>query len=230
MSTVMPTAAQTVATAQALNAQYFSKGAAPGPGVYDINSLIGGMVDRGAWKYWDTINIAQGTQLPSQSMQFFATPINAVDPYNATRKTKLQTNMQLAGQFPPPRCLVLMQLGILFSNVLLSDIQLVCQNYYMEFAIDNKVFFEGRLEFFPCGYGVYGNSQNSGESVWGIGFPAPQATVRYMQYAKYIAPQQLFTWNLITPNTPPTLAATAVGGKGLSMVGFIDGITDRSVQ
>jgi hypothetical protein len=228
----MATSAATLGTnasAQALANAYFNKGTAPPAGIYDINSLIGGMVDRGAWKYYDTLNIAQGTQLPAE-LDFFAVQQNAIDPYNNTRKTKLQTNMKLAGQFPPPRCLVLMQLGILFSNMLLSDIQLVLQNYYMEFKIDDKIFFEGRLEFYPCGYGVFGNSQNSSESVWGIGFPAPQATVRYLQYAKYIAPQQLFSWALYTPNTPPTLATTSVGGKNLSMVGFQDGITDRSVQ
>lgn len=216
------------ATAQVASAA-FRAGNAPPAGVYDINSLIGGMVDRGAWKYYDTINITQGTVLPSE-IDFFSVQINATDPYNSTRKTKLQTNMQLAGQFPPPRCLVLMQLGILFSNMLLSDIQLILQNYYMQFNIDNKTFFEGRLEFYPCGYGVFGNSTNSGESVWGIGFPAPQATVRYMQYAKYIAPQQLFSWSLYCPGTPPTLATTGAGGKNLQMVAFLDGVTDRSVQ
>lgn len=213
---------------QAINAA-FAAGQAPPKGVYDINSLIGGMVDRGAWKYWDTLNTAQNTQMQPQ-YQMFTVPIGGTDPITNTTKTKLQTNMRLSSQFPPPRCLVLMQLGILFSNMLLSDIQAVLQNYYMEFSIDDKIFFEGRLEFYPCGYGVFGNSQNSGEAVWGIGFPAPQATVRYMQYAKYIAPQQLFSWKLTTPNTPPTLAATAVGGKGLQMVFFQDGVTDRSVQ
>jgi hypothetical protein len=217
------------ATAAAINAAYFSKGVSPPAGTYDINSLIGGMVDRGAWKYYDTLNIAQGTTLPTE-LDFFSVQQNAVDPYNATRKTKLQTNMKLAGQFPPPRCLVLMQLGILFSNMLLADIQLILQNYWMEMNIDDKTFFEGRLEFFPCGYGVFGNSATSGESVWGIGFPAPQATVRYMQYAKYIAPQQLFSWKLYTPNAAQTLATTANGGKNLSMVAFLDGVTDRSVQ
>lgn len=221
MSPSATTAAQIAAT--------FRSGSAPAAGVYDINSLIGGMVDRGAWKYYDTINIAQNSVLPAE-IDFFAVQQNAIDPYNNTRKTKLQTNMKLAGQFPPPRCLVLMQLGILFSNMLLSDIQLVLQNYYMEFKIDDKIFFEGRLEFYPCGYGPFGTSQNSGESVWGVGFPAPQATVRYLQYSKYIAPQQLFSWSLYTPNNPPQLAATAVGGKNLSMVAFQDGVTDRSVQ
>ena len=218
----------TAATAAQLAATFANK-QAPGPGVYDINSLIAGMVDRGAWKYWDTLNTTQGTQLQPQ-YQMFTVPIGGTDPITNTTKTKLQTNMRLSSQFPPPRCLVLMQLGILFSNMLLSDIQLVLQNYYMEFSIDDKIFFEGRLEFYPCGYGVFGNSSNSGESVWGVGFPAPQATVRYMQYAKYIAPQQLFSWKLTTPNTPPTLATTGAGGKNLQAVFFMDGVTDRSVQ
>lgn len=229
-TSAMPTAAQTAQMAQQLNLQYFSqRQAPPGNRVYDINSLIGGMVDRGAWKYWDTINITQGTTLP-QSLSLFAVQIGATDAYNATRKTYLQTNMQLAGQFPPPRCLVLEQLGVFFSDMLLADIQAICQNYYMQFVIDNKVFFEGRIEFFPAGYGIFGNSTNAGEATWGLGFPAPQATVRYGRYSKYIAPQQIFSWTLICPGTPPTLASTAAGGTNLSMVGFMDGVTDRSVQ
>lgn len=207
----------------------FASKQAPPPGAYDINSLIAGMVDRGAYKYYDTLNTAAGATL-NTSYQFFAVPAGAIDPVTTTQKTLLQTNMQRGNNFPPPRCLVLMQLGILFSNMLLADIQLFLQNYYMQFVIDSKLFFEGRMEFYPCGYGVFGSSQNSGESVWGLGFPAPQATVRYMQYAKYIAPLQQFSWTLQTFSAAPTLAVAGVGGKGANIVFFMDGVTDRAVQ
>lgn len=195
----------------------------------DINSVIAGMVDRGAWKYWDTLTTTAGTALMT-SYQFYSVPIGMVDPITGLQKTKLQTNMQRGNQFPPPRCLVLMRLGFEFKNMLKADIDAFLANYYYELRIDDKIFFEGLLEYAPPGVGDFGSSTNSGESAWGTGFPAWQCAIPWGEYSKYIAPLQQFSLTLTCPNTPPTLTASDVGGQGLLLVPFMDGLTDRSVQ
>ncbi len=196
----------------------------------DINAIMAGWVDRGPWQYWDTVNGVQNTALqPSYSV--FSIPIGQTDPITSTTKTKLQTNMQRGNQFPPPRCLVLMQIGFYFASTMLkADIDLVLNNFYMEFRIDDKIFFEGLLWQFPPGTGLVGHSTKTNESSWGLGLAAPQYTRRYGNYAKYIAPLQQFSMSLICPGTPPTLTASTAGGTGLLMVPFLDGLTDRSVQ
>ena len=80
----------------------------------DINSIMGGWVDRGPWKYWDTWTnpVASPTVPVPSSVDFFTVPIGQLDVYTGLRKTKLQTNMVRSGQFAPPRCLVLMQIGV----------------------------------------------------------------------------------------------------------------------
>jgi hypothetical protein len=206
----------------------YPTGTAPA-GTKDINAVMAGFVDRGPWKYYDTILTAANTQM-QQSYSMFSVPIGSIDPILNTPKTKLQTNMQRGNQFPPPKCLVLMQLGFMFSNMLEADILKVILNYYIEFRIDDKIFYEGLLQFYPAGYGLFGASTISGDYAWGLGFPAPQAGVRWGEYAKYIAPIQQFSLTLITQSTPPTLTATGSGGNGLNLVAFMDGLTDRSVQ
>src|ERR1700676_1193806 len=79
----------------------------------DINSIMGGWVGRGPWKYWDTWNnllASPAAAIPS-TVDMFTVPVGQIDVYTGLRKTKLQTNMVRSGQFAPPRCLVLMQVG-----------------------------------------------------------------------------------------------------------------------
>lgn len=196
----------------------------------DINSIMAGWVDRGPWQYWDTLVVAQAVTLDS-SYQFFSVPVGGQDPITSTTKTKLETNMQRGNQFPPPRCLVLQQLGAYFaSSMLKADIDAILNGGYLEFRIDEKIFYEGPLWNFPAGVGLSGMSTKTAESAWINGLPAPQYTRRYGDFAKYIAPLQQFSLELKFPGTPPTLATTAAGGVGLRLIKILDGLTDRAVQ
>lgn len=196
----------------------------------DINAVISGMVDRGAWLYYDNLITAAGTALQA-SYTLFSVPLGNPDPITSITKTKINTNMTVSKQFSPPRCLVMMSMGFLFQNMLLADIQTFLLNYYVQFFIDDKIFFEGLIPFYPPGMGLSGSSQNSGESNWNNGLVAPQYTRRWGRYSKYIAPLQQFTAQLTCGySTPPTLATTDAGGAGLNLIWELDGITDRSVQ
>jgi hypothetical protein len=199
-------------------------------GPVDINSIIAGMVDRGVWQYYDELITAAGTQLQS-SYTLFSYPLGVNDPITGIPKTKINTNMTVSKQFSPPRCLVLMDMGLFFAGMSLADMLIMEHNYYYEFRIDDKIFFEGRLEFLPSGLGNFGSSTVSGDASWANGIPLVQARRSYGRYSKYIAPLQQFTASLVCGyQTPPTLTAANVGGKGLDLLWILDGLTDRSVQ
>lgn len=201
----------------------------------DINSIMAGWVDRGPWQYWDTVRGAPSTALLA-SYSPFSIPIGQVDPFNNAAKTKLQTNMARGNQFPPPRCLVIMQVGFYFSSSMIkSDIDLVLDSCYVEVRIDDKIYFEGQLYQFPAGVGMAGVTTATAEQVFTNGLPTLEATRRYGEYSKYIAPLQQFTMTITFPGTPPSMSSNNIGSGGASgaalyMVSFFDGLTDRSVQ
>jgi hypothetical protein len=193
----------------------------------NTNSIMAGWVDRGPWQYWDTVTGAPGAALAS-SYSPFSVAIGQQNPLTGTTKTKLQTNMVRGNQFPPPRCLLLIQIGFYFSSQMLKvDIDAVLDNCWMEFRIDDKIFHEGQLWQFPGGAGLTGVTTQGGESVYTLGLPSPVYTRRYDAWSKYIAPLQQFSMLITFQGTPPTMNAD---GPGLYMVTYLDGLTDRSVQ
>lgn len=204
----------------------------------DINSIMAGWVDRGTWIYYDTVTQAKSTAAQA-SYQLFKVPVGQNDQITGVQKTKLQTNLENPGQFAPPRCLILNQLGFMFTGpystssanyvqTTLQDMEAFVNSCYFEMKIDSKIFFEGLLHFHPPGYGVYGSSTGNNEEAFGLGFPSPHATYTFGNFAKYIAPLQNFSLNIIFPmNTLPTWSS---GGNGINLVVFMKGLTDRSVQ
>ncbi len=210
----------------------------------DINSIMAGWVDRGPWQYWDTVRSAPSTILLA-SYSPFSIPIGSQDPFNSVAKTKLITNMVRGNNFPPPRCLVIMQVGFYFSSQMVKpDIDLVMDNAYVEIRIDDKIYMEGQLWEFPAGVGLAGFSTQTGQQAITNGLPTLEATRRYGEYSKYVAPLQQFSMLITFSGTPPTLGPTIItaGGVGgtvgsssannaaLYMVPFFDGLTDRAVQ
>ncbi len=195
----------------------------------NTNSIMAGWIDRGPWQYWDTITEPAASVL-AQTYSPFSVPIGAQNPLTGTTKTKLETNMVRGNQFPPPRCLLLISIGFYFaSDVPKVDIDAILKSCYMQFNIDDKIFHEGLLQFFPPGMGLTGVTTGTGESVYTNGLVAPCYTRRYDAWAKYIAPLQQFSMEIIF-QTPPTLSGTVDVDPGLNMLIVLDGLTDRSVQ
>ena len=206
----------------------------------NTNSIMAGWVDRGPWQYWDTWQLAAGTQAASQ-YNMFTIPIGGQNPLagNAS-KGKLQTNLQQSSQFQPPRCLLLMQIGLFFgaqpvvsggvttwTPMFLDDIAALYNGAYFEFKIDDKTFHEGQIWEYPAAVGLAGTSTQSGQQNWTNGLPIAPTGRRYGDWSKYIAPLQLFQFILYFPGTPPTLDGN---GPGAYMPIVLDGLTDRSVQ
>lgn len=188
----------------------------------DINAIMAGWVDRGLWYYYDTIAITQGAT-GAATYNPFSVPVGGT-------KTKLSTNMRVANSFPPPTCLILDWIGFYFSpDTRLADITTFINNYRFEFKIDNKIFFEGLLWMQPPGLGVSGMSTQTSESSWMLGMADFNSTLRFGDFAKYIAPQQLFTLEIISP-APPTFLTSGQGGNGVTLIPILHGLTDRSVQ
>jgi hypothetical protein len=121
----------------------------------------------------------------------------------------------------------LVQIGFYFSSRMTkSDIDLILDNCWQEFRIDDKIFHEGQLWQFPGGAGLMGVTTQNGESVYTNGIPSPRFTRRYDAWSKYIAPLQQFSMLITFSGVAPTMT----GPAGIYMPIYLDGLTDRSVQ
>src|SRR5271166_1688943 len=136
--------------------------------------------------------------------------------------------MQAAGMFNAPDCLILQQIGIyICEGNTKTAIDQFFENCYLEFRINQKIFWEGQPWQFPAGVGLMGHAAvaSTTDQFWTNGFPAPQATRRAGKFSKYIAPLQPFSLKFIFDNgTPPTIATN------LKLVVFLDGLSDTVVQ
>ena len=153
------------------------------------NAIMAGWIDRGPWQYWDTLTGNPGVALAPQ-YTMFSVPQNAQNPLPpGGTKSKLLTNMTAPSQFPPPRCLLLMAIGFyLSSRMFKGDIDLVLDNCWIEFVIDEKKFHEGQIWTFPAGAGLAGVSTQTGESVYTNGLPSPFYMRRYDDWSRSVHP------------------------------------------
>lgn len=226
----------------------------------DINALLGGIVDRKKWYWYDTLKLAPGTTVNTNPYTFFSIALGQNDPNNNNvQKTYLETNIAPpGGQFSSPYDVVLTNLGFKFSedNRLYDIIQLTKYSYF-QFSILEKVFFKGHLWRHPPGAGMSGATSNTSEAVWNNGVPDPGAIYYFGQWSKYIPPLTGFaltlqffetvgtamagsttTTNLGAKATAagqsaaqlPTLLTQGQGGEGIWLIAFMNGLSDGPVQ
>jgi hypothetical protein len=225
----------------------------------DINALLGGVVDRKKWYWYDTLKMVAGYQTLTTPYSFFAVPQNQQDPFNASApKTPLETNLTgQGGQFSSPYDLVLTNLGFYFTpDSRIYDINQIVKYGYFEFKILEKTFFKGHLWRHPPGAGFTGFSTQLAESVWNNGVADPASIYYFGQWSKYIPPLTTFTLTLQFFETVgvansgtnagtlpanaviagqsgsalPTLLSAAQGGNGLWTIGIMNGLSDGPVQ
>ena len=209
----------------------------------NTNAFVANTVDQEPYVYWDagTLIAAAGAQVSGQYFTF-SIPIGTPNPAltGGIANTKLQTNMQVGNQFPPPRCLLLNAICFQYaSNMLKADIDAIENGAYFEFKIADKIFFEGYLRDCPAGAGLMGVSTNSGESVYTNGWPTPAGRRTFGSWAKYIPPLTRFSLNVVFNGsnnivggsaTPPTMTVAGSGGTGMNIRVVLDGITALPVQ
>ena len=224
----------------------------------DINALLGGIVDRKKWYWYDTLKFAPGTTVVQTPYSWFTSPVGGQDPNNASAiKTLLETNLTGNGQqFSSPYDMVLTNLGFLFAlDNDIYDIGQVVKYGYMAFSILEKTFFKGHLWRHPPGAGFSGATAKSGQAVWNNGIPDPGAIYYFGQWSKYIPPLTTFGLTLTFFETVgmamtgsntgtlgatatayaqsaaalPTLLTTGQGGNGIWLIGFMNGLSDGPV-
>jgi hypothetical protein len=229
------------------------------PDAANINALLGGIVDRKKWYWYDTVKVAPGGTVVN-NYDWFVTPQGKPDPNQATQapKTFLETNITgQGGQFSSPYDMVMTNLGFLFApDNRKYDITQFWKYGYFEFRILEKKFFKGHLWRHPPGAGMSGFSTQSSEGVWNNGVPDPGAIYYFGQWSKYIPPLTEFGMNLQFLETVgvamsgsnggqlgadalffgqsgsalPTLMTANQGGNGVWLIGFMNGLSDGPVQ
>lgn len=227
----------------------------PSAGQIDINALIGQMVDRRKTYVYDTYKLAPAAIVPTSPIRFFQTPLGQPDPYNGNQvKTELETNMTSAGFFNPPYDMIVNNLGFLFlPGARLFDMQQIINMGWFEFKILEKRMWMGNVLRHPPGMGVTGMSTQTSESSWNNGIPAPEYVWHFGDYKKYIPPMVNFSLTLNFPETYnvfynsnipaeitatlgavgaqlPTMSPLGQGGNGLTIVAFMNGLSDGPVQ
>lgn len=213
--------------------------AVPIPG-RNTNAFVANLVDREPARYWDTVQTLTGGSQVLQPVYFcFSTPIGSQNQFligNAAN-TKLQTNMQKANEFPPPRCLLLNSICFQYSPLMtFADIALVEVSAFIEFKISDKIFHEGYLRDFPAGAGITGFTTNNGLDIVNNGLAAPIYQRSFGSWAKYIPPSTRFSLNIFFNGSnnlgaggtvaPPTMT----GPAGFNLRVLLDGISDLPVQ
>ena len=224
----------------------------------DINALLGGIVDRKKWYWYDTLKFVPGQTVVQTPYNWFQVAVGQQDPYNASAvKTMLETNITPpGGQFSSPYDIVLTNLGFKFAeDNTLYDIVQVTKYGYIEFKILEKTFFKGHTWRHPPGAGMTGATSQTSESVWNNGVPDPGSIYYFGQWSKYIPPLTGFSLTLqfletvgmaTTGSNTGTLGAkaTAAGqsaaalptvlpaatGNGIWLIAFMNGLSDGPVQ
>ena len=245
-------------SALAKNGTALAAGASVNMGAADINALLGGIVDRKKWYWYDTLKFAPGATVVSTPYNFFQTGVGQQDPYNANAvKTQLETNIAPpGGQFSSPYDIVLTNLGFKFATDMnLYDIVQIEKYAYMEFKILEKTFFKGHVWRHPPGAGITGATSQTSESAWNNGVPDPGSIYYFGQWSKYIPPLTNFSLTLtffetvgmaVTGSNTGTLGAkataagqsaaalptflTASNGNGVWLIAFMNGLSDGPVQ
>ena len=223
-------------------------------GQLDINALVGQIVDRRKYYFYDTLKLAPGATVSSTPYMLFKNPVGSGDPYNGNlTKTELETNMTDSGKFNPPYDLILNNIGFYFlvGNDLYDISQIV--NYcWFEFKILEKRMFMGHLWRHPVGAGITGMSTATNQQNWLNGIANPQAVYWFGDFRKYIPPLVNFSLTINFPETMnayfnstlgasqtaagqsgtalPTLKTSSQGGNGIQMIVVLNGLSDSPVQ
>jgi len=165
----------------------------------DINALLGGIVDRKKWYWYDTLKLAPGTTVSTNPYTFFSVALGQNDPNNNNvQKTYLETNIAPpGGQFSSPYDIVLTNLMFYVDPLTtLYDIDQIFKFGYFQFTILEKVFFKGHLWRHPAGAGLTGATTQTTQSIFNNGTPDPRSIYYFAQWSKYIPPLTGFALTL----------------------------------
>jgi hypothetical protein len=211
------------------------------------NPIVPNMADYTNWIYYDRIVYAAGASIPT-TFQLF------VVPYNQGGKTKVDTNLQLAGQLPQPYWINVTHIGFSWlPNALDVDINNFISQSYFEFWVNDKIYSEGPFQCYAGNTGVYGYSTQTSDQGVNNGIPSGVQSMYDLRLPAginlgsgasgpvvtdgltgiNILQSQIFSVKCYLPNGALALTsgtATPNAGTGLTLYAYLHGILSRSVQ
>jgi len=211
------------------------------------NPIVPNMADYTNWITYDRIVFAAGASIPT-TFQLFAVP------YNQGGKTKVDTNLQLAGQFPQPYWMNVTHIGFSWlPNAIDVDVNNFLSQSYMEFWVNDKIYSEGPYQAYAGNTGLYGYSTQTGDQGISNGMPTGVQSMYDLRLPAginlgtgpngpvvtdgltgiNILQSQIFSIKNYLPAGALTLTAanaTPTPGTGLTLYVYLHGILSRSVQ
>lgn len=171
---------------------------------------------------YDTSTIVSAA---TTSQDYFQTP------QGQSSKTAMETSMRQAGQLPVPEKFTIKRIGLFLITRVLSDFNTLMNQLLWTFSVNSKIYTQGPLFYFPCGFGPFGQTTANDTSVISNGFPGDLG-VRSLVYDIPLNPQDPFIGNItvygggsVGARSISTVTLTATTG----VMAFMQGPYERAI-
>lgn len=128
---------------------------------------------------YDTIIIPAGPIAPNAEFLFFAELLGAKRPVDTNVQQLRQLSQGEEMIVDRVGCLVPMASGNLLPTP--SDIKKVVENSFIRFSVNQLTLIEGFMTKFPTGYGLHGNTVETGQGIVSIGTPSTAAASKLLK-------------------------------------------------
>jgi hypothetical protein len=112
-------------------------------------------------------------------------------PQGQTSKTAMETSQRQAGQLPVPEKFTIKRIGLFLITSVLADFVKLMNQQLFTFSVNSKIYTQGPLFYYPCGFGPFGQTTANDTSVITNGFPGDLG-VRSLVYDIPLNPQDPF--------------------------------------
>lgn len=181
------------------------------PGKF-IDTVSGEVLDISDYREddkYDTIALPAGAVAPNTQRLFFAEDLGA--------KQLIDTNIQQIRQLSQGEEMIVDRVGMTVASATgntlptPSDIKKFVENAFISFTVNRLVLIEGPVLKFPSGYGLHGNTVETGQGIVSIGTPSTAAASKLLK-TQLLTSQHQFQGVLSFPerNWPQLVAAIAV--------------------
>jgi len=165
------------------------------------------------------------TSASTTSADFFQTP------QGQSSKTPMETSMRQAGQLPVPEKFTIKRIGLFIMTAVLADFYKLSNQLLWTFSVNSKVYTQGPLFYYPCGFGPFGQTTANDTSIVTNGFPGDLG-VRSLVYDIPLNPQDPFIGNITVYGTG-TVGSRSIGSLTLvantGLLAFMQGPYERAI-
>lgn len=171
---------------------------------------------------YDTTTVVSAS---TTAQDFFQTP------QGQSSKTAMETSMRQAGQLPMPEKFTVKRIGLFLLTRVLSDFTTLMNQVLYTFSVNSKIYTQGPLFYYPCGFGPFGQTTANDTSVISNGFPGDLG-VRSLVYDIPLNPQDPFVGHIdiygggsVGSRSVSTVTLTATTG----VMNFLQGPYERAI-